>query len=37
MFSTVIYNCVLEGDLVVSLWSYVVEETGEPGENHKPS
>ena len=27
---------VLEGADVGILWSYMVEETGEPGENHRP-
>ena len=30
------YKCILEGADVGVLWSYVVEETGEPGENHRP-
>ena len=30
------YRRVLEGADVGVLWSYVVEETGEPGENHRP-
>ena len=30
------YRRVLEGADVGVLWSYVVEETGEPGENHQP-
>ena len=30
------YICILEGADVGVLWSYVVEETGEPGENHLP-
>ena len=30
------YKRVLEGTDVGVLWSYMVEETGEPGENHRP-
>ena len=30
------YRHVLEGADVGVLWSYVVEKTGEPGENHRP-
>ena len=30
------YKRVLEGADVGVLWSYMVEETGEPGENHRP-
>ena len=30
------YKRVLEDADVGVLWSYVVEETGEPGENHRP-
>ena len=30
------YKRVLEGADVDVLWSYVVEETGEPGENNRP-
>ena len=29
------YICVLEGMHVGVMWSNVVEETGEPGENHR--